>query len=76
MLHGGSGNTDSDFIKAINAGINIIHISTELRVAWRKGLEKSLKEKPDEIAPYKLLADPVAEVRKVVYDRLRLFNKL
>lgn len=76
VLHGGSGNTDSDFLAAIDAGISIIHISTELRVAWRRGLEKSLKEKPEEIAPYKLLADPVAEVQKVVYNRLKLFNKL
>jgi fructose-bisphosphate aldolase, class II len=38
-LHGGSGTNDDDFRKAIAAGINIIHINTELRVAWRRGLE-------------------------------------
>lgn len=76
VLHGGSGNTDSDFSAAINAGINIIHISTELRVAWRKGLERGLKEKPEEIAPYKILEAPVAEVKNVVKQRLQLFNKL
>jgi len=76
VLHGGSGNSDSDFLAAIDAGINIIHISTELRAAWRKGLEKGLKEKPEEIAPYKLLAYPVAEVKGVVYNKLKLFNKL
>ncbi len=76
VLHGGSGNTDADFLAAIDAGVSIIHISTELRVAWRKGLEQGLREKPEEIAPYKLLADPVAEVKKVVMARLKLFNKL
>ena len=76
VLHGGSGNTDADFLAAIDAGVSIIHISTELRLAWRKGLEKSLKEEPEEIAPYKLLADPVAEVKKIAVNRLKLFNKL
>lgn len=76
VLHGGSGNTDADFLAAINAGVNIIHISTELRVVWRRGLEQSLKSKSEELAPYKLLADSVAEVRKVVYNRLKLFNRI
>ena len=76
VLHGGSGNTDADFLAAIEAGINIVHISTELRLAWRRGLNKSLQENKEEIAPYKLLADPVAEVQEVVYNRLKLFNKL
>lgn len=76
VLHGGSGNTDSDFLAAINAGVSIIHISTELRAAWRKGLEQSLKSKPEELAPYKLLVDSVAEVKQVVYNRLKLFNKI
>lgn len=76
VLHGGSGIKDKDFIAAINAGISIIHISTELRVAWRKGIEEGLKENPGEIAPYKVLPEAVAEIKEVVKRRLRLFNKL
>jgi fructose-bisphosphate aldolase class II len=38
-LHGGSGTEDEDLEKAIAAGINIVHINTELRVPWRRGLE-------------------------------------
>jgi fructose-bisphosphate aldolase class II len=37
-LHGGSGTDDHDLEGAIAAGINIIHINTELRVAWRRGM--------------------------------------
>lgn len=76
VLHGGSGIADEEFLKAIDAGISIIHINTELRLAWRKGLEKSLKEKPQEVAPYKLLSPAVEEIKKVVYNRLKLFNKI
>lgn len=76
VLHGGSGIKDKDFVAAIKAGISIIHISTELRVAWRKGLERGLANNPEEIAAYKLLPDAVAEVKKVVVNRLKLFNNL
>jgi fructose-bisphosphate aldolase class II len=76
VLHGGSGISDNDFKAAIAAGISVIHINTELRLAWRKGLEKSFKENPDEITPYKLLPTAVEEIKKVVEARLRLFNKL
>jgi fructose-bisphosphate aldolase, class II len=73
-LHGGSGTEDHDLEEAIAAGINIVHINTELRVAWRRGLEEALTKNPREVVPYKLL--PVAEesVKQVVLARLRLFN--
>lgn len=73
-LHGGSGTNDQGFLDAIEAGITIVHINTELRVAWRHGLESALAKKPDEVVPYKLLPDVVESVRQVVYSRLRLFN--
>lgn len=76
VLHGGSGTPDEDFVKAIEAGVAIVHISTELRRAWRVGMERGLKEMPNEVAPYKLLAPAVEEVKKVVLARLRLFNRL
>lgn len=72
-LHGGSGTDDNDFVAAIKAGINIVHVSTELRLAWRRGIEKDLKEKPSEVAPYKLLTGAEEEVRKVVLERMKLF---
>lgn len=73
-LHGGSGTDDEDFRKAIAAGINIVHINTELRVAWRKGLERGLAEHPDEVVPYKILPTAAEAVKQVVLSRLRLFN--
>lgn len=73
-LHGGSGTEDGDFIKAIGAGINIIHISTELRVAWRQSLESSLAAHPNEVVPNKILGPVVNSIAEVVASRLRLFN--
>jgi fructose-bisphosphate aldolase class II len=73
-LHGGSGTGDDDFRKAIAAGISIVHINTELRVAWRQSLESSLAGKPDQVVPYKILPPVVDSVREVVKSRLQLFN--
>jgi len=73
-LHGGSGTDDEDLRKAIAAGINIVHINTELRVAWRRGLEDGLAKHPDEVVPYKILPPVVEAVKQVVASRLRLFN--
>ncbi len=74
-LHGGSGTDDDDFRRAIAAGINIIHVSTELRVAWRLSLEGSLAAQPKEVVPYKILSPVVASVAEVVGSRLRLFSE-
>jgi fructose-bisphosphate aldolase, class II len=75
-LHGGSATNDEDFRKAIAAGINIVHINTELRVAWRRGLEEGLAKKPDEVVPYKILPFAVESVKQVALSRLSLFNAL
>jgi ketose-bisphosphate aldolase len=73
-LHGGSGTDDEDLRKAIEAGIDIVHINTELRVAWRRGLEEGLAKHPDEVVPYKILPPAVDAVKEVVVSRLKLFN--
>lgn len=73
-LHGGSGTADDDLRSAIKTGITIVHINTELRIAWRKGVEQGLTENPKEVAPYKILPSAVLEISKVVENRLNLFN--
>jgi len=73
-LHGGSGTHDEDFRMAIKAGITIIHVNTEIRLAWRQGLEAAFAKAPDEVAPYKLLPYAVDTVKEVVRRRLHLFS--
>lgn len=76
VLHGGSGTTDEDFTKAIAAGISVVHINTEIRLAYRRGIQLSLQEDPEEIAPYRFMKGGVQAVQRVVTDRLKLFNNL
>jgi fructose-bisphosphate aldolase class II len=73
-LHGGSGTDDGDLRKAIAAGITIVHINTEVRLAWRSGLEEALVGHPNEIVPYKVLPAVVERINQVVASRLSLFR--
>ncbi len=76
VLHGGSGNSEDDFKQAIANGVSIVHINTEIRLAYKKGLMLGLSENPDEVAPYKYLKSAVKAVQEVVDKKLRLFNNL
>jgi fructose-bisphosphate aldolase, class II len=74
VLHGGSGTADEDFRDAIKAGIAMVHINTEIRVAYRKGIEASLAKDAKEVAPYRFLAGGFEAVEKAVFERLSLFT--
>jgi len=74
-LHGGSGTEDDDFRSAIQAGINVVHINTELRLVWRNSLDASLAQHPAEVVPYKILPAVVEAIKQVALSRLRLFNE-
>ncbi len=76
VLHGGSGLRDEDFTNAITAGINVVHINSEIRLAYRDALNESLDNNPNEIAPAKILGHAVEEMEAVVYNRLKLFNNI
>ncbi|MGA7625751.1 MAG: class II fructose-bisphosphate aldolase [Candidatus Acidiferrales bacterium] len=73
-LHGGSGTDDDDLREAIAAGITVVHINTEVRLAWRRGLDNALAKQPNEIVPYKILPQVVDSVKQVVTARLALFS--
>lgn len=73
VLHGGSGSSDEDFVGAVKAGISIVHINTDIRVAYRKGIEAGLAANADEIAPYRFLAPGVKGVQEMTERYLKLF---
>lgn len=76
VLHGASGNSKEDIQKAIKAGMNIVHVNTEIRVDFRKALEKELKARPDEVAPYKYMDETIPAVEKIIEEKLKIFNFL
>ena len=74
VLHGGSGTPEEDIKRAIKLGVVKVNINTELRIAYKEGLEKAIKEHPDEIKPYKILAPSVEAMKKIVEKKIRLFG--
>lgn len=74
VLHGGSGVSDDDIKKAIKLGIVKININTELRVAYVGSLEKEMREHPEEVKPYKILAPSIEAMKKVVEEKIILFG--
>lgn len=73
VLHGASGLKDEDIKSAIKAGINNVHFNTELRVAYRDSIRKTIETKLNETTPYKYLGPAVEEVKKVVMAKIRIF---
>ena len=76
VLHGGSGIPSSQIKGAVKKGIVKINLNTEIRLAWRKVLEKSLKDNPQEVAPYKLAPQVVKAIEKVIVKKMKLFYKI
>lgn len=74
VLHGASGNTADDIRAAIKAGVAVVHVNTELRVAYRSGLMKSLMDNSDEVSPYKYLKPAKLAMQKVVEEKLKIFS--
>jgi len=75
VLHGGSGVSDEDFTASIKAGISQIHVSTEIRIAYKEAIKKSMTDNPDDLAPYRLMKPAVLAVKAVVLERMKLFSR-
>ncbi|MFH1714118.1 MAG: class II fructose-bisphosphate aldolase [Candidatus Nealsonbacteria bacterium] len=74
VMHGGSGTPEIDIKTALKFGIRKININTELRLAFSKGLLKSLSG--GEIVPYKCMPEVILGVQKVVEEKIKLFGSV
>lgn len=72
VLHGGSGIPDKNIEKAIERGIVKINVNTELRLAWKEALKKSLKK--DSIKPYEILPEVEWAIKEKVKEKITLFH--
>jgi fructose-bisphosphate aldolase class II len=76
VLHGGSGISIDDFKKAIASGMCIVHINTEIRLAFKKALEQGIVDNADQVAPYKILKPTQEAMKKVIIEKLKIFNNV
>lgn len=74
VLHGGSGAAEQDIKEAIKLGVVKININTELRIAYSEALSQEIKQHPDEVKPYKILAPTIEAMKKVVEEKIKLFG--
>lgn len=73
-LHGGSGTPLHYFVDAAKIGVTKININSDMRLAFRNTLEKTLKEHPDEIAVIKLMDEVISAVQAVVESKIDAFG--
>ena len=74
VLHGGSGSGKEAFVRAVRTGINNVHVSTELRVAYTETLKKTLKKNADEMTPYKLTEPSIESVKSKAIEFIKIFG--
>lgn len=74
-LHGGSGTPGHYFTQAVKIGVTKININSDMRVAYRRALEKVLSDKPNEYSVAKLINESVVEaVQAVVESKIDMFG--
>lgn len=73
VLHGGSGNKDSEIAEAVKRGINKINISSDIKDAFYQELRKTLEDKKVR-EPFDLYPASVAAMQEVAEHKIRLFN--
>ena len=74
-LHGGSDTPGEYFISAVKIGVTKVNINSDMRIAYRTALEKTLKDNPNEYSVSKLVSkDVVPAVQAVVESKLDMFN--
>lgn len=75
VLHGASGISSNQIKQAVDLGIRIINIDTEIRMAFKKALIISLRTQKREIDPRKILLPTIKEVSRVVEKKIKIFNQ-
>ena len=74
VLHGGSGLNAKTYKQAIKNGITAINIDTNLRLAFKKALAKSIGVKSDMIDPRKILKPSTEAVEQEVIKMIKIFG--
>lgn len=74
VLHGASGVADGQIRAAIQQGVAIFNIDTDLRVAFNKILRKNLKQHPEIYDPRKIFRPATDALQKEAEKKLKLLK--
>lgn len=74
VLHGASGVDPGTIALAIKAGVGIINIDTELRLAFAQALRATLETYPEEIDPRRIMKPVIQAIKETAMAKLRQFG--
>ncbi len=74
VLHGASGTKESDLQSALQAGVNIVNVGSDIKYAFTSTVIKTALNNQSETDPRKLLKPAIAAVTSVVEKKLELFG--
>ena len=76
VLHGGSSNTESELIQAVQSGICKINISSDIKSAFFRSARKVLSDYENAYEPNSIFVEPARALEQVVYHKLELFGAI
>jgi fructose-bisphosphate aldolase class II len=74
VLHGGSANPDEEIAESVKLGINKINISSDIKDAFYQELRVTLGGDKGVREPFELYAHSIAVMKKVICQKIDLFN--
>lgn len=76
VLHGGSGNTDSEVSESVKYGVSKVNLSSDLKSVFFASLRKVLKENPNLYEPNEVYIVPGENVKEIVRHKLKILNTI
>lgn len=73
VLHGGSGNPDSEIAESVKRGVNKINISSDTKDPFYQQLRKTLAAKPKIREPFELYVEAIDAMKAVINQKIDLF---
>ncbi|MET2011675.1 ketose-bisphosphate aldolase [Microbacterium chocolatum] len=74
VLHGGSGNPDSELARAVSLGINKINISSDIKVSYHNRMREILGTDVRLREPNAIQPEPIAALKATAAEKIRLFG--
>jgi len=74
VLHGASDIAENQIKEARKLGVSIVNIDTEIRMAFSRSIRRVLEENKDMIDPRKIMAPTMAEMQRVIENKIEMFG--
>ena len=76
VLHGGTGISNEDLLRAVECGTCKININTELQVAWASEVRSYLNLNNDVYDPRKIISSGEEAIKKIVREKVRILSNI